>query len=488
MTIAVLCATDGEARPLMERTGAKPYDGSVCPVFSGCLKGAQILIAVSGMGAGSAAAACRHLVEQHGATTVVNLGLCGALAEGLKPGEVVTADAVIDADHVTSSDPGAGVRVRPWPGLPCRRLGTVTKPVFDSSRRDGLATQCGVVDMEGFAVATACRELGVPCLILKGVSDEAGEGGRGDLHRNLDAVSRSLAERFVGDWDRVRAPTARGVLSRMLHFTRVEHTVFSLPLLFAGAWIGAGYHTPSWRVLGLIAVVGTGARTFGMAMNRILDRDIDAENPRTADRELPSGGLSLVQGYVVALAGIAVYLLGCAGLGRLCLILSPAPLIPLAAYALLKRFTALCHFGIGLCLATAPLGAFVAASSRLPAAADVLLLSAFTFFWISGFDIIYALQDIESDRALGVKSIPAALGSGGAQGVAAACHLVSVALLMTLWMQAGHAVVPGLALVISAGAFAAAYVPRIPLPQRFFPLSAIAGVAGALVIILNGLG
>ena len=123
---------------------------------------------------------------------------------------------------------------------------------------------------------------------------------------------------------------------------KIEHTVFSLPLLFSGAWLGAGRAWPGWSVLLLIALAGVGARCLGMAANRILDRDLDAKNQRTANRELPSGRISLLGAWAIAAAGLGVYLIACWAISPLCLMLSPVPAVPLIAYSLLKRFTNLC--------------------------------------------------------------------------------------------------------------------------------------------------
>ena len=282
-------------------------------------------------------------------------------------------------------------------------------------------------------------------------------------------------------------PGASGALvPKLLRFTRVEHTLFSLPLLFSGAWLGADGRCPPVRALALIALVGTGGRTFGMAINRIADRDLDASNPRTAQRELPTGRLSLFQGYAIAAAGLAAYLAGCALLGWTVLMLSFVPLVPLAFYSFLKRFTCLCHYGIGLCLALAPLGAFVAVTDSLSFTPRVWLLALFTFCWMSGFDIIYALLDVDFDRAHGVRSLPAALGPVRAQGVAAVTHSISAAALVWLWYSAGG-VSSGAALLVALGAMTAAYWQRIPVHVRFFPLSALAGIAGALVVLMERL-
>ncbi len=238
---------------------------------------------------------------------------------------------------------------------------------------------------------------------------------------------------------------------------------------------------PSERI---VTLVGLGARTFGMAMNRILDRKIDARNPRTKNRELPSGKLTMRQGIAVAMVGVVVYFVGCALLGSTVIKLSLVPLIPLSLYSLLKRFTPLCHYGIGFCLALAPLGAFVAVTNGLHFSLEDRLLALFTFCWMSGFDIIYALLDIDFDRADGVRSIPAALGPRGAQITAAITHAVALAALVILWSRGGGAAALA-ALVISAAAFVAAYVQRIPVQVRFFPISAIAGIAGALVVLFG---
>jgi 4-hydroxybenzoate polyprenyltransferase len=275
-------------------------------------------------------------------------------------------------------------------------------------------------------------------------------------------------------------------ISKMLSFTKVEHTIFSVPLLFSGAWLGAGRQMPSARILGLLLLAGVGARILGMSMNRIFDRKIDASNPRTRNRELPSGQMSLHFAGVIAFAGLAMYLVSCWSIGPLVLKLSPVPAVVLIGYSLLKRFTPLCHFGIGACLGLAPIGSYVAASGSLTAGNDILLLAGFAFCWISGFDIIYALQDISFDKGHGVHSIPALLGSRWAQIVAGILHVAALALLVGLMMETGGEMFATLALVVAAGAFVYGNLPSVPLPKRFFPVSAIACIAGSLVPIFGG--
>jgi 4-hydroxybenzoate polyprenyltransferase len=274
------------------------------------------------------------------------------------------------------------------------------------------------------------------------------------------------------------------MIQKILRFTKVEHTAFSLPLLFTGAWMGAGGHWPQTRILVLIVAAAVGARIFGMSCNRIFDRQIDAHNPRTAGRELPSGNMNLNTALAVALSGLLLYLAACVALGRWCLYLAPLPLIPLLTYSLLKRFTALCHFGIGLCLALAPLGAFTAAAGHPYFTSEILLFSGYVFFWLSGADIIYALMDVQSDRSNGIHSIPASLGVKGAQVISAAAHLAALILLAVLVDIAGSGWAVELGMAVTALFFILMYLPFIPTPRRFFPVATLAGICGAITPIL----
>ena len=212
-------------------------------------------------------------------------------------------------------------------------------------------------------------------------------------------------------------------------FVKIEHALFSLPLILAGALLAAPGGFP-WATLGWIALAGTGARTAALALNRLLDRAIDARNPRTRVRELPSGAMSVAEGWAVALAGALAYAFAAAQLNPLCLLLSPVPLLVFALYPLLKRVTPLCHFGVGAALALSPLGGYLAVVPDLGAALrEAGPLALFTLGWVAGFDLIYATLDVEFDRAHGVHSLPAALGTGRALRVSRACHAVAFAAL-----------------------------------------------------------
>ena len=220
-------------------------------------------------------------------------------------------------------------------------------------------------------------------------------------------------------------------------------------------------------------------------MNRVFDRRIDRLNPRTADRELPAGKMSLAMALTIAFSGLMAYLLACWLLGGWCLILAPIPLVPLLGYSLLKRFTPLCHFGIGFCLALAPLGAFVAAAGHPRISGTAILFSGFVFFWLSGADIIYALMDIDSDRQNNIHSLPAWLGAGGALRVAASIHIMAWGILVAVIETMGGGTMAWVALGATTVFFVLMYVPAIPVPKRFFPISTIAGITGALAPIFS---
>ncbi len=217
----------------------------------------------------------------------------------------------------------------------------------------------------------------------------------------------------------------------LLDFVKFEHTLFSLPLLLAGALLGTGGELP-WQPVLWIVVAGVGARTLAMALNRLFDRAIDARNPRTADRELPSGKMGVGRGWLVAAAGLAVFYVAVLMLPPMCLTLSPIPLVIFVVYPLMKRFTPLAHFGVGAALAFGPIGAYVAVTNSAGPLGAVHLLAGFTLLWVGGFDVIYATLDEEFDRREGLHSLPASLGRAGALRAAAFVHAAAFALLA--WM------------------------------------------------------
>jgi len=207
-------------------------------------------------------------------------------------------------------------------------------------------------------------------------------------------------------------------------FVRFEHTLFSLPLVLAGIFSVPGPPMSVARWV-LVALAAVGARTTALALNRIIDRGLDALNPRTAGRELPSGRIAAAEAWALLIASTLVYLAACAALGRWYLRVAAIPLAAFAIYPYLKRWTPLCHFGVGAALALAPLAGYAAAHPGLEAPGAAVWLSVFALLWVSGFDIIYATLDEDFDRGHGVRSLVASLGRHRALAVSAALHALA---------------------------------------------------------------
>lgn len=218
-------------------------------------------------------------------------------------------------------------------------------------------------------------------------------------------------------------------LRTVLEMIKFEHTVFALPFAFSGMMLAAeGW--PSWRVVGWIVVAMVGARSAAMGFNRWADRRIDAENPRTAGRALPSGQVSSAFVIAFVVTSCALLVLAAWQLNPLALTLSPVALSILLGYSLTKRFTWLSHLCLGLALAGAPLGAWIGV--RGDVTATPLILAAATLCWVAGFDVLYALQDMDFDRQSGLFSIPARFGETGALWLSGTLHAAMIALLLAM--------------------------------------------------------
>ena len=216
-----------------------------------------------------------------------------------------------------------------------------------------------------------------------------------------------------------------------LEMIKFSHTIFALPFALTGALLAAR-GLPSGAQLFWICLAMVGARTAAMGLNRLIDAEIDARNPRTAGRAIPAGLIGKGVTLTFICASLALLLVAAARLNPLCLKLSPLALFFLVLYSYCKRFTALAHVVLGICLAAAPIGAWIAirGSIDLPA----LILGGIVLFWVAGFDILYALQDLEFDRNAGLHSIPVALGVNGSLWAARLFHLVMLGLLVGLYM------------------------------------------------------
>jgi 4-hydroxybenzoate polyprenyltransferase len=207
---------------------------------------------------------------------------------------------------------------------------------------------------------------------------------------------------------------------------KLEHTVFALPFAYVGAFLAVD-GLPSAHDLVWITAAMIGARSLAMALNRLIDARIDAENPRTAGRELPRGALVPWQVVLFSLASLALYLVAVYQLAPIVRYLWPIPVVAFVVYPYLKRVTWLCHLWLGAVDGLAPIGAWAAIENEIPWQACVL--GAAVAFWISGFDILYALFDLEIDRAQGLHSIPARFGVPTAFAASRAFHATTVGLL-----------------------------------------------------------
>lgn len=218
--------------------------------------------------------------------------------------------------------------------------------------------------------------------------------------------------------------SARDPVSTFLSFVKFEHTLFALPFAYGGMLIAAG-GWPGWRAFLLITLAMVGARTAAMAANRVIDARIDALNPRTSNREIPSGKLSGAVGWWTTLVGLALLIMAGALLNRLTLLLLPVAVLFLILYPYTKRFTWACHLWLGVTIGAAAAGGYIAVTGAFAAPAWLLWLGVGA--WVAGFDVVYAILDLEFDRAHGVHSIPARFGVGGALSWAFALHLLALA-------------------------------------------------------------
>lgn len=254
-----------------------------------------------------------------------------------------------------------------------------------------------------------------------------------------------------------RPETARGVVGGTRAFLRlvlIEHSVFALPFAYISA-LWAMFETTGrvdWATLLLITLAMVGARTFAMAMNRIIDRGIDARNPRTMQRELVTGAVSLRTAYLGSAAALALFLVAAGLLNTLSLVLAPLAVIPLVVYPYGKRFTDFPHAILGIAQAIGPIGAWIGVTGQW--SWQAVLLGLAVGFWIGGFDLIFACQDVAADRAQGVRSVPARFGIRNALRASVATHVVTLGLLVWFGVAGGATGFWWAGVVVVAGAFA----------------------------------
>ncbi|KDN84873.1 menaquinone biosynthesis prenyltransferase MqnP [Kitasatospora cheerisanensis] len=267
-----------------------------------------------------------------------------------------------------------------------------------------------------------------------------------------------------------------------LRLVMIEHSIFALPFAYIAALTAMFLADKSvhWGQLLLVTVCMVGLRTFAMAANRIIDREIDARNPRTAGRELVTGAVSLRTAYIGSAIALVVFLGSAALLNTLCLVLAPVAVIPMVVYPYGKRFTDFPQAILGLAQAIGPIGAWLAVTGTW--SWDAVVLGLAVGIWIGGFDLIYACQDVAADRGMGVRSVPARFGVPAAITGARVCHALTTALLVwyAVLTDAGAFFWCGLAVV--AGAFVYEHTIVKPndlsrLNRAFFSTNGFVGIS-----------
>jgi 4-hydroxybenzoate polyprenyltransferase len=211
-----------------------------------------------------------------------------------------------------------------------------------------------------------------------------------------------------------------------LEMIKFQHSIFALPFAYLGAFL-AEMRIPSFLTLFWITLAMVGARSFAMAMNRLIDREIDRRNPRTAERALPKGLLQSSNVLIFSLVSLTIFLVAVYNLAPVCRYLWPLVVIPFVIYPYTKRFTWLSHFVLGLCLGLAPVGAWIAVTNSV--AIEPFLLGVAVLCWVAGFDIFYAIQDIDFDRKHRLFSIPANFGIRTSLGLTKVLHFTAIVFL-----------------------------------------------------------
>lgn len=287
---------------------------------------------------------------------------------------------------------------------------------------------------------------------------------------------------------------AAGAASRPALFARlikIEHSVYALPFAYAGAFLAAdGWPTVGQLVWITLAMVG--ARSAAMALNRLIDAGIDARNPRTAERELPAGRLGRREVVVFTLVSVALLVVAAFNLSEPCRYLWPVPLAAFVIYPYAKRFTWFCHYFLGLTLGLAPAAAWIAVTGSV--APEAWLLFVAVGLWVGGFDVLYAVFDLDFDREQGLHSLPVAIGERASTGVAALSHVATVVLLVAVGRLAGLGWIYWAGLIVCAALLA---WPHVDIARRglrqvgmgFMSINGAVGLLyGAIVVVATVTG
>ena len=274
----------------------------------------------------------------------------------------------------------------------------------------------------------------------------------------------------------------------VLEMIKFEHSVFALPFALVGAMLAAraSASLPTWRQLLWIVVAMVGARSAAMTMNRIADIEYDRRNPRTANRALPAGELSVGFAWAFTVIASAVQVLAAWQLNPLALKLSPVALAVLFFYSYTKRFTSWSHFVLGFCLGMSPAAAWIAVRGSLDL--RMLILCAAVTLWVGGFDVLYACQDVDFDRSAGLHSIPKKFGIARALGLARIMHVLMIALLawLAVSFHLGWAAWAGIAVVAALLAYEHSLVKPDDLSKMNAAFFAVNGYISLLFLLFWG--
>ena len=276
-----------------------------------------------------------------------------------------------------------------------------------------------------------------------------------------------------------------------LRLVKFTHTIFAMPfalLSFTYAWMTAEHNSVLWVVLLQVVACMVFARNVAMGFNRWADRKIDAENPRTANREIPAGVISSRGAVIFIIINALLFIATTITINPLCAWLSPVALFVVMFYSYCKRFTALAHIVLGISLGIAPVGAYIAVTGTV--VAECWLLAAVVTTWCAGFDIIYALQDAEFDRKRGLHSIPSHFSATTSLVISALLHLASVALLVWYALSQPHTWLLYVGCALFAAILALEHYLVTPTKQRnigiaFGTLNAMASMSLAVCLIAN---
>jgi 4-hydroxybenzoate polyprenyltransferase len=283
------------------------------------------------------------------------------------------------------------------------------------------------------------------------------------------------------------APTLAPLPARFARLVKIEHTVFALPFAYVGAFLAVAGAPPAHDLL-WITLAMVGARSLAMALNRLVDAGIDARNPRTAGRELPSGQLTLAHVAAFCTASLALFLVSVWQLAPLTHLLWPIPVAGFVVYPYLKRWTWLCHLWLGAVDGLAPVGAWVAITNHLPW--EAWLLGVAVALWVAGFDCFYALFDLDVDRAQGLHSIATRFGVRGAFAGARLAHAATVGCLVGagLGLPVGGLYWAGVAVVAALLLYEHSLVRPHDLRRldaAFFTMNGVISVAFAASVIAD---